>query len=397
MHIESAHYYGSSDATLSFNEFLEFLRREDSHPFFRKQIHSLPVKITQSEEEECYKFPRRFNIDLQPKFLFCTGDVVDWLIQSGVSTYLEFKPVLSGFMWAGDHFEEVPCNKSQIFQDQRLTMIEKRLLMRFIETCRKLHESEFDPNDSFLELMNSKELPQNLQDIVLYCVLFITGESSAVTLGEALGSLMKYATSLGVYKENSALMYPMYGSSDISQAFCRLAAVYEGLYVITEELKLLTVEYDSDVKVIHSTFGELRGRELILGAAYSSLDSNSHFESEREVQRGVALCRILEGEKEYDSPVLFSIPPNSFDNSLPIYILQLNENTSTVPAGYKLFQFYTESPNSDCFEGFLRSVPCELLAFASYSQMIGKQKGLIKCLSNPGRGFELVEHFVILT
>ena len=258
--------------------------------------------------------PRRFNFDLQPKFPFCTGDVVDWLIQSGVSAYLEFKPVLSGLLWAGDHFEEVPCNKSQIFQDQRLTMIEKRLLMRFIEHCMKLFESEFDPNSSFLELMNTKELPPKLQNIVLYCVLFLTGDPSTITLGEALGALQKYATSLGVYRENSAIMYPMYGSSDVSQAFCRLAAVYEGLYVITEELKMLGIENRGEIKVVSTTFGELKGRELILGAAYSSLDPNSHFDNFVEIQRGAALCRILEGEKEYEGPVLYSVPPNSFDN-----------------------------------------------------------------------------------
>jgi len=55
-----------------------------------------------------------------------------------------------------------------------------------------------------------------LQNILFYAILLIDGDTNLITLGEALGKIQKYSMSLGTYKEGSALLYPMYGSGDVS-------------------------------------------------------------------------------------------------------------------------------------------------------------------------------------
>lgn len=93
LHLDSQSYYGSFDGTLSFNEFHKFMIEPEVLPFINKQIHVSP-----GPDEECVLFPRRFNFDLQPKFIYSVGDVVDYLLACGIAQYIEFKSVKAGML-----------------------------------------------------------------------------------------------------------------------------------------------------------------------------------------------------------------------------------------------------------------------------------------------------------
>jgi RAB protein geranylgeranyltransferase component A len=65
----------------------------------------------------------------------------------------------------------------------------------------------------------------------------VTGDKEEIKLGEALGVFKKYSESLSLYKEGCALLYPTYGSGDLPQGFSRMAAVFEGTFVITPSIQ----------------------------------------------------------------------------------------------------------------------------------------------------------------
>lgn len=336
------------------------------------------------------KFPRRFNIDLQPKFVYSIGEVVDWTINCGVSLYLEFKPLEAGVVWDSSGIRRVPCNKSEIFADETLTVVEKRHLMKFIEFCSKLIESgNFDFETKFKNAMDEKKLPLHLQNILMYSVLLIENEETS--LGDALIRMEKYVTSLGIYKENCALLYPMYGSSDIPQGFCRMCAVYEGTYVITEDLQILSIEKGEENYNLNTSFGQLKGRKVYLNPNFAKLDQDLRCQDVNKTFRAVILCRGLVRNSE--GPLLISIPPGEFGNSQVIYLLQLTDTSSTVPSGYSMLHVWGNEGNFEIVQRVLATAAVEILFFATYDHYEVKCEGSLTHVHNPG-GIEILQHFV---
>ncbi|KAG8144470.1 hypothetical protein E2320_012976, partial [Naja naja] len=91
-----------------------------------------PRKITYPQ---IVKEGRRFNIDLISKLLYSRGLLIDLLIKSNVSRYAEFKNVTRILVLRDGRVEQVPCSRADIFNNKQLTMVEKRMLMRFLTFC----------------------------------------------------------------------------------------------------------------------------------------------------------------------------------------------------------------------------------------------------------------------
>eukprot|EP00286_Rhodomonas_abbreviata_P021525 CAMPEP_0181296666 /NCGR_PEP_ID=MMETSP1101-20121128/4826_1 /TAXON_ID=46948 /ORGANISM="Rhodomonas abbreviata, Strain Caron Lab Isolate" /LENGTH=337 /DNA_ID=CAMNT_0023401547 /DNA_START=33 /DNA_END=1043 /DNA_ORIENTATION=- len=107
----------------------------------------LEESITQAEGwEQLLERGRDYNLDFTPKLNLSSGKLVEALLQSGVGRYLEFMPLKSTFIHvpskaggeADGALERVPMSKAEIFQASNITPMEKRLLMKFLQTCLSL-------------------------------------------------------------------------------------------------------------------------------------------------------------------------------------------------------------------------------------------------------------------
>lgn len=89
---------------------------------------------------------RDYNLDFTPKLNLSSGKLVGALLQSGVGRYLEFMPLKSTFIHvpskggadAVGALQRVPMSKAEIFQASSISPIEKRLLMKFLQSCLSL-------------------------------------------------------------------------------------------------------------------------------------------------------------------------------------------------------------------------------------------------------------------
>jgi len=70
---------------------------------------------------------------------------------------------------------------------------------------------------SFLEYLNSKKLTPNLVHYVLYAIAMATDNTSCM---EGVARTQRFLNSLGRYG-NTPFLWPMYGSGEIPQCFCR--------------------------------------------------------------------------------------------------------------------------------------------------------------------------------
>ena len=59
-----------------------------------------------------------------------------------LSRYLEFKCLNLILSLSDDKLIEVPCSRSDVFKTDSLSLIEKRLLMKFMEFCHNYEEKE---------------------------------------------------------------------------------------------------------------------------------------------------------------------------------------------------------------------------------------------------------------
>jgi hypothetical protein len=111
----------------------------------KKRLNMSPLELLLDRSS------RDFCIDLSPRLVLCSGSLVEMLIQSGVGRYMEFKALEDVFVFvekkggaraaasAGEEptapgeVARVPCKKGEIFSNRSLGMLEKRVLMKFLQ------------------------------------------------------------------------------------------------------------------------------------------------------------------------------------------------------------------------------------------------------------------------
>ena len=87
-------------------------------------------------KEKILSMSRHFNIDLVPRLLFSRGSMVELLISSNISRYTEFKSVSRVLTLLPDgRLEDVPSSRADVFATKRVSVVEKRILMKFLTFC----------------------------------------------------------------------------------------------------------------------------------------------------------------------------------------------------------------------------------------------------------------------
>jgi Rab proteins geranylgeranyltransferase component A len=209
--------------------------------------------------------PRRVMIDLAPRTVLGAGALVDLLIQTGVGHYLSFRPLDATFLYFPDptgvpgagRLERVPASRSDVFQSTFLSMIEKRLLVRFLKSAEPKggaqREAGPSPSDGggaddddtllFEDLMDRAKLTGNLQSFLRHCIAFTEDTAPAgperVTARAGRGAVRLYLKSLMRYGTQTPFLYPNYGSGEMCEAFCRLSAVHGGTFVLRKRVDAL--------------------------------------------------------------------------------------------------------------------------------------------------------------
>ncbi len=129
-------------------------------------------------KESILKLSRKFCIDLSPSVLYSRGSLIELLISSDVSKYCEFR-LVSNILTKNENnkLEKVPTSRSDVFKSNRLSMIDKRMMMKFIQACIKDNDYKdlLDQNQkleslSFKELVNSKKLSESITNYLINAV-----------------------------------------------------------------------------------------------------------------------------------------------------------------------------------------------------------------------------------
>lgn len=230
---------------------------------------------------------------------------------------------------------------------------------------------------SFSEFLSKvAKLPERLAKVVMYALSLAPGNNTTSTQGsgstyttkDGVDDLVAHMTALGRFGD-TAFLVPMYGSGELSQAFCRSGAVYGSTYMLRRSpLAVIT----DDSKVVKGIV--LSGEEHIGDANEISTDdikdksiscknvivpstmmpSSMAHERQARIYRRVcilrgSLIRDDSGDDEQRHAVV--IPPHttSVDNMSAIHGVVFDESSFVAPSGkgYTLVHLTTSKQEGD--------------------------------------------------
>ncbi|EDQ86389.1 uncharacterized protein MONBRDRAFT_28367 [Monosiga brevicollis MX1] len=170
------------------------------------------------------------------------------LLRNNTTRYLDFKPLAQLFQHDGEKATVVPYSKPTLMRDRLLSPRDKRVLVRFLQkVVSEASEAAAQPVSTDRTFVQYLQQDHGLSDSL--CHLGTVSESSVMPglkmsdkpkpphapvptqIAAGLAAMARFMSSLGVYTE-TPLLLNMYGNAEIAQAFCRLSAVYGGIYML---------------------------------------------------------------------------------------------------------------------------------------------------------------------
>lgn len=307
----------------------------------REEVPSVPPPRQRNEQkpaidvnmayDDLKPYWRRFNIDISPKLLFSRGPLVEALISANISHYAEFKAVTRILTYMNGRVEEVPCSRADVFSSNAISVVEKRMLMKFLTFCLDFEQQQDQyavfEDKPYSEFLQSRRLTPNLQHFIIHAIAMVKPETATV---RGLKATQSFLQSLGRYG-NTPFIWPLYGAGELPQAFCRMCAVFGGLYCLRRGASAITVgEANSECTGVISENQALKCKWLI--TEFSYVPEMFKKEYEQFVSRAVFItCSSLKASDEEYITVL-SVPPSS-EGGEPVRVIELGPSAMACPKG----------------------------------------------------------------
>ncbi|KAF7354753.1 hypothetical protein MSAN_01389400 [Mycena sanguinolenta] len=239
-HIDQNPYYGAGEASLSFDEFIEW--QDKPKPGFSSFSHS----------EDTIAQPRAYSLSLSPSLIPSTGPLIDALVASGVSRYGGFRLIERVCVYdSSGTVKPVPGSKEDVFKSKEISLLEKRRLMRFLmfaagdfEDKKELEGHADTPFPDYLKTVFS--LNEEMINAIAYALAYCLSPADPTL--PALHRMRRYLRSAGRYGASPFLVGHYGSSGEIAQGFCRTSAVSGGVYILGRDIESISSSSTSPPK-----------------------------------------------------------------------------------------------------------------------------------------------------
>jgi Rab GDP dissociation inhibitor len=251
LHMDRNSYYGGESASLNLTQLYEKFRGG-----------ATPAASLGAS--------RDYNVDLIPKFLMSCGVLVQILVKTDVTRYLEFKAVDGSFVVNSDKIYKVPSTSAEALKSSLMGLLEKRRCGKFLEFV-----GDFDENDSktwkgidgkkatAAEVFKYYGLSADTIDFIGHSMaLWDNDKYLTEHCAETIKRVRLYGESVLRYG-NSPYIYPLYGLGEMPQGFARLSAIYGGTYMLNKPIE--EIVYENGVAVGVKSEGEVAKCKFIVG------------------------------------------------------------------------------------------------------------------------------------
>ncbi|KAJ7122996.1 GDP dissociation inhibitor-domain-containing protein [Mycena epipterygia] len=231
-HIDPNAYYGAREASLSFEELIQW----QSTP--RSGFSEF------SRSGDTIEQARAYSLSLSPSLIPSNGPLIDALVASGVAKYGGFRLIERVCVYdASGTVKPVPGSKEDIFKSKEFSLVEKRRLMRFLmfaaaefEEKKELEGHADTPFPEFLKTVFS--LTDEMRNAIAYALAYCLSPTDPTL--PALYRLRRYLHSAGRYGASPFLVGHYGSSGEIAQGFCRIAAVSGAVYILGRDIQAIS-------------------------------------------------------------------------------------------------------------------------------------------------------------
>jgi len=230
LHIDRNKYYGGESASIT-------------------PLEEAFQKFGLPKPDETYGRGRDWNVDLIPKFIMANGQLVQLLIHTGVTRYLEFKSVEGSYVCKGNKISKVPADVQEVISTDLMGFFEKRRFKNLLSFVQDFNEADpntwagFDPNTTPMQAVFDKfGVDKNTIDFTGHALALYRDDAYITQpCGRSIARIKLYSDSLARYGK-SPYLYPMYGLGELPQGFARLAAIYGGTYMLDKPVDEIVME-----------------------------------------------------------------------------------------------------------------------------------------------------------
>ncbi|XP_067627668.1 rab proteins geranylgeranyltransferase component A [Eurosta solidaginis] len=293
---------------------------------------------------------RRFNIDLSPKILYSAGRLVQLLISSNICRYAEFRAVDHVCTLFHNNIINVPCSRSDVFNTKDLSIVEKRLLMKFLTICLTYGEDKTEEDTllfrgkTFREYLQAQKVTEKISTCVMQAIAMCNNDT---TFEEGMARTLQFLQSLGRYG-NTPFLFPMYGCGEIPQCFCRLCAVFGGIYCLKRQINDIYIEADTNMANVMLDGKSIKAQHVVSAHEHLPnvlLERNTGIYGQGELvnalSRGVFITETPLGSDELNAGGGGVILLRLLAGSHEAIAIQLSHFSGTCPKGIYLFHITT--------------------------------------------------------
>lgn len=249
LHMDRNNYYGGESASLNLDQMFE--------------------KFGQTPRTDLGN-ARDYNIDLIPKFIMASGDLVKMLLHTDVTRYLDFKSVMGSYVVKSGKVHKVPATDSEALRSPLMSILEKRRGKKFFEYCDKWDLNDpkthdgLDPTKASMgDVFKKFGLNEGTIDFIGHALALYRDDSYiSEPAKESLERIKLYMDSLARYL-NSPYIYALYGLGELPQGFARLSAIYGGTYMLNKPVEEIVYEGGKVVGV--KSEGEVAKCKFVVG------------------------------------------------------------------------------------------------------------------------------------
>lgn len=284
LHVDRNSYYGAEAASVNLTTLWEKFRPGEKPP-------------------ESYGLNRDWNIDLIPKMVMASGKLVQILVKTGVSNYLEWKSIdgtfvyqfqEAGFFSGAQYIHRVPNTVAEVLASPLMGLLEKNRCKNFVQFVLDWDDSRpatrqgFDPATTPMTVVYEKfGLGESTVDFIGHAIALYTNDQYLTQpCGSTIDKIKLYLDSFSRYG-NSPFIYPMYGLGVLPEGFSRLSAIHNGVYMLRKPID--GFEYDETGAVCGVRSGEevAKCKMVICDPSYAPVSKK------REVGRVIRAICIL--------------------------------------------------------------------------------------------------------
>jgi len=256
LHLDRNNYYGADCASLNLEQLYAKLRGEGQKP---------PQGLGAS---------RDYNVDLVPKFIMANGLLVQMLLHTDVTRYLEFKSVEGSYVYRrGGKIYKVPATDTEALTSSLIGLLDKNRARKFFgyvhdyeEANPKTHDGVDTHKAPMKDIIKKFGLDgsPDVVDVVGHALALYTNDDYLNQPAiESIKRMQLYAESLARFGK-SPYIYPLYGLGELPQGFARLSAIYGGTYMLNKPVEEIIYDETGSVVGVKSE-GEVAKCKFVVG------------------------------------------------------------------------------------------------------------------------------------